>query len=137
MTDATDARHHVLVVDDEPAVAQLLSRILESLGYRVTVCAGGEGALVCFHSDPQGVDLLFTDFRLPGLDGLQLSQALLQTRPDLPVVVCTGDPGDLPPRETWPAAVRGVLTKPVRRGQIAAAVEQALQPRATPAAPPG
>ncbi len=97
MRETTDTRHHILLVDDEPAVAQALSQILDNLGYRVTVCSESNGALLCFGSDPAAFDLLITDFLMPGRNGLQLSRALLETRPDLPILVCTGNPNDLPP----------------------------------------
>ena len=134
MRETTETRHHILLVDDEPAVAQLLSQLLDNLGYRVTVCTESNGALQCFGSDPAAFDLLITDFLMPGRNGLQLSRALLETRPDLPILVCTGNPNDLPARETWPAAVHGLLGKPFSSRQLAEMVEQALQPGA-PAAP--
>jgi len=81
-----------------------------------------------FRADPAAFDLLLTDYRMPGTNGFQLCEALSATRPDLPALVCTGNPGDLPPREAWPATLRGTLSKPVTRQELAAAVAQALQP---------
>ena len=124
MRDGTDTRHHILLVEDEPGVAQVLSQLLEGLGYRVTVCTESNGALQCFGADPAAFDLLVTDFHLPGRDGLQLSRALLAIRPGLPVLVCTANPFDLPPQETWPAAVRGLLEKPFSRCQLAERVDR-------------
>ena len=70
------ARERILVVDDEPTVAQVLRHLLESLGYRVTISTESDAALRCFGSDPEAFDLLLTDFRMPGRDGLQLSRTM-------------------------------------------------------------
>ena len=135
MRDTTDTRHHILFVDDDPAIARLMGLLLENLGYRVTVCTESNGALQCFGSDPAAFDLLITDFNMPGRNGLQLSRALLEVRPDLPILVCTANPHDLPPRETWPVGVRALLEKPFSSRQLAETVAQALPLWPTPGVP--
>ena len=124
----TTAQRHILLVDDEPAVGRVLTKHLERMGYRVTPCTAGDVAVETFRADPAAFDLVVTDYRMPGTNGFQLCEALAATRPDLPALVCTGNPGDLPPREEWPATLRGALNKPVTSQELAAAVAQALQP---------
>lgn len=74
MTVPTDGRAHVLVVEDEPAVRDVVRRYLEAEGYRVTVAADGiTGLETARTAEP---DLIVLDIMLPGLDGLQICERL-------------------------------------------------------------
>jgi len=80
--------HHILIVDDEAPVRHTLRRMIESKGYRILEADSAEEALVCFEAEP--VDLVVTDLKMPGHDGLWLAQQLLERDPDLPVILATG-----------------------------------------------
>ncbi len=80
----------VLVVDDEPSVRLLIQEVLEELGYRVLEAETGASGLQILDSIGR-VDLLVTDVGLPGgMNGRQLADAALVTRPDLKVLFITG-----------------------------------------------
>lgn len=81
----------ILVVDDEPDVADSLAEILERLGHRVCVAETAASALDLIATQP--VDVLFTDLRMPGLDGLGLIERARRLRPDLAsrIVLVSGD----------------------------------------------
>jgi CheY-like chemotaxis protein len=80
----------VLVVDDEPSVRLLVHEVLEELGYRVLEAETGASGLHILESIGR-VDLLITDVGLPGgMNGRQLADAALVTRPDLKVLFITG-----------------------------------------------
>jgi CheY-like chemotaxis protein len=80
----------VLVVDDESTVRALISEVLEELGYKVLVAEHGAAGIRILES-VQRVDLLVTDVGLPGgMNGRQLADAAIVTRPDLKVLFITG-----------------------------------------------
>jgi PAS domain S-box-containing protein len=93
-TDAQKARRGdgetVLVVDDEPNVRLLIQEVLEELGYRVLEADTGAAGLQILESSGR-VDLLVTDVGLPGgMNGRQLADAALVSRPDLKILFITG-----------------------------------------------
>lgn len=79
----------ILVVEDEPAVLEMLRDLFGEAGYRVLVAANGIEAQACFDSGAQ-IDLLVTDVGLPGLNGRQVADAARLTLPHLPVLFMTG-----------------------------------------------
>lgn len=84
------AGKHVLVVDDESSVRELLDGLLKHCGYKTHLAASGEEALECL--DRAHFDLVITDLHMPGMNGEELA-AEIQTRGlDTPVVLVTGDP---------------------------------------------
>lgn len=78
----------ILIVDDEPEVAEILARSLSREGHRSTVAYSGEEALRLLGSFQP--DALFLDVSMPGMSGLELLQEVRRLRPSLPVVVITG-----------------------------------------------
>src|SRR5690606_42038731 len=80
----------ILVVDDETAIRQVASRILESFGYRVKLAADGVEALATYRADPAGVDLVLPDMLMPGMDGASTIRALAEIDPSVRVVAVSG-----------------------------------------------
>ena len=86
------AKEHILVVDDEQNMRNTLAFILEAASYQVTTAAEGREALeeiLAARENGRPVDLLITDFRLPGLTGLQLIDELNYLKIKIPVLVIT------------------------------------------------
>jgi CheY-like chemotaxis protein len=79
----------VLVVEDEPALRHLVTRILEEAGYRVLSAASGEEALAKWRVDGPHVSLVLTDIAMVGLGGVRLVDELRTTRPATPVLLMT------------------------------------------------
>ena len=84
---------HVIVVDDEAAIREALQQWLELSGFSVLSCATAEAALALVDRDYPGI--LISDVRMPGTDGLQLLDSVLERDRDLPVILITGH-GDVP-----------------------------------------
>jgi nitrogen-specific signal transduction histidine kinase len=80
----------VLYVDDEMALAAAVSRMVESLGYRVTVCHSGDEAIARVRENPQAFDVVLTDLSMPGLSGIDVARELMRLRPGLPVILTSG-----------------------------------------------
>jgi DNA-binding response OmpR family regulator len=78
---------HVLVVDDDQTVSDVVRRYLEHAGFEVTLAADGPGALRAVEANRP--DLVVLDLMLPGLDGLEVCRRLRGQDPDLPVVMLT------------------------------------------------
>lgn len=99
----------ILVVDDEPPMLTLLSRILSAMHYRVIAASSGPDAIAAIGSDL--VDLVVTDYRMPDMDGRELLVALRAQQPGLKALVVTGcPPGDGEDATWW--ADQPYLTKP-------------------------
>src|SRR6266540_5450240 len=100
----------VLLVDDDPDLLKLISLRLTSAGYRVRTADSGETALAAMAVARPGV--VVTDLKMPGIDGLQLFEAIHRQHPALPVVILTAH-GTIP--DAVSATQRGgvgFLTKP-------------------------
>ena len=79
---------HILVVDDDPVICQQLERLLTHDGYSVTVATLAEQALQLLENED--TDLVVTDIRLPGIDGVELTRRIVERWADVPVIVMTG-----------------------------------------------
>jgi signal transduction histidine kinase len=82
----------VLVVEDNPATAQAVGDILESLDYAVITAKNGREALEVYRSARENVSLVFTDLVMPEMGGMQLYRALREINPEVKVVLTTGYP---------------------------------------------
>lgn len=85
--------HTILLVDDEPVVRMTVGDMLKRSGYGVLLAEDGHAAIAVLQAC-EDVDLVITDYRMPGMDGLTLVRRIKEKRPDLPVVILTGH-GDL------------------------------------------
>jgi PAS domain S-box-containing protein len=82
----------VLLVEDNPSVAEVCGEMLEQLGYSVARVSNGLEALDAI--DKNGIDLVFSDIVMPGrLDGIELARQVRQRRPDIPILLTTGYSG--------------------------------------------
>ena len=79
---------NIMIVDDEPQVAEVLAKSLSRQGHRTTVVHSGEDALKMIGSTVP--DALFLDVSMPGINGLDVLAEVRRTRPQLAVVVITG-----------------------------------------------
>ncbi len=114
---------HILLVDDDTSLLKLLSLRLTSSGYQVTCAESGREALSLLNEE---IDLMLTDLRMEGMDGLELFDQVQKRRPDLPVVIITAH-GSIP--DAVKATQEGVfafLTKPINREELLETIETAL-----------
>lgn len=111
---------HILVVDDEEAIAYVFQRYLERAGYRVTSVASPADALAACALG--SVDMLVTDFRMPGMTGATLIARLRDRFPELPALVVTAYGAEV---GLMAPGVR-VLSKPLPPQALVDAVAQAL-----------
>ena len=118
------ARPHVLVVDDEASIRDLLSQTLALAEYTVDVASDGRSALERLRL--QHYDLLIADLKMPGVDGLHMIREARRYRTDLPVIIITGFSTESSAIDAINLGVSGYLTKPFRVPQVLAAAAKAL-----------
>ena len=116
----------ILVVDDEKILADSMALILEKLGYRVTPRTSSTEALEAFRTKPDKFDLVITDQTMPNMTGAELANELIQIRPDIPIILCTGFSEMISKNEVKATGIREFVTKPYVMAQIAETIRQAL-----------
>jgi PAS domain S-box-containing protein len=116
----------ILVVDDDADVRKLAERVLRRLGYRAVTAPGGEAALALAQNHPEHIDLVVTDVVMPGMNGLQLRDALSASHPGMRVLLTSGYSAEI-------IAGQGVLDpgvdflpKPYTMKELGRQVRQAL-----------
>ncbi len=117
-------RPRVLVVDDEASIRDLLSKTLALAEYDVDLAPDGRTALDRLRVMPY--DLLITDLKMPGLDGLSVIREARRLKTDLPVVIITGFSTEASAIEAVNLGVSGYLTKPFRVPRVLAVAAKAL-----------
>ena len=98
---------HILVVDDEKTLVDILERSIRKLGYRVTATSNSPHALELFREAPENFDLVITDQSMPRLSGEVLCKNIKEIRPDVPTSCAPATaPGSMPTRpQPWGSAV--------------------------------
>jgi excisionase family DNA binding protein len=121
---ASGGRPRVLVVDDEATIRDLLSKTLALAEYEVDMAGDGRTALERLRIIPY--DLLITDLKMPGVDGLTVIREARRLKADLPVIIITGFSNEASAIEAVNLGVSGYLTKPFRVPRVLAAASKAL-----------
>lgn len=117
-------RPRVLVVDDEESIRELLSKTLALADYEIDLAPDGRTALDRLRLIQY--DLLITDLRMPGVDGLTVIREARRLKADLPVIIITGYSSEASAIEAINLGVQGYLTKPFRVPRVLAAAAKAL-----------
>lgn len=115
------AGRRLLLVDDEPALLDLLKKYLERIGYQVDARGSADEALKLFDEDPQRYALVLTDLTLPGTSGDQMVARMRASNPALRAIISSGYPYQ-------PASPgMGFLLKPYAPKMLADAIERLLK----------
>lgn len=115
----------VLVVDDDLLVLDSIAAMLDDLGHAVIEARSGEEAVRLLPRMPK-IDIVVTDYAMPGMNGLQLAEVVAAERPGTPVLLCTGY-AELP-GSTQPHLPR--ISKPLDQTALVAAIEEAMRVQA-------
>jgi excisionase family DNA binding protein len=121
---ASTGRPRVLVVDDEASIRDLLAKTLALAEYDVDLAPDGRTALERLRIIPY--DLLVTDLKMPGVDGLAVIREARRMKVDMPVLIITGFSTEASAIEAVNLGVSGYLTKPFRVPRVLAAAAKAL-----------
>jgi DNA-binding response OmpR family regulator len=118
----------ILIVDDEEIARQSLTDILRLEGYNASAVPNGAAAIEYVRTHP--IDLLVVDLKMPGMDGLQVIQAVNQTSPDTEVILLTAYGSTDSAIQALRLRIHDYLTKPAAPVQVVASVKKGLARRA-------
>lgn len=132
VTESAEAggSERVLLVEDHEALRRATEMNLRRRGFRVRSCGDSRKALTVFAENPHDFDVLITDQTMPHLSGAELIRHVHACRPDLPVLLCTGDRHSLA-AAVLPAQRCELLEKPLGIEALCAAIQRAVLPRST------
>lgn len=126
----TDPKPRILVVDDEPNLRKVLGALLQQSGHEVVTEADGASGLARVKMAPRGTyDVVISDLRMPGMDGMQLLKALIEEDPGLPVIILTAHGSVDTAVEAVKSGAFDFLEKPFDRNQIDKVLAKAVATR--------
>ena len=102
---------HVLYVDDDETMVVMVTHLLQHAGYQVDGFQNAKQAIEAVREDPEGFDIVVTDYNMPEYSGLDVAQALSRIRPGLPVVISSGYITDELRIDARNVGVKGLLEK--------------------------
>jgi len=123
---ATCGNERVLLVDDEEALARMCGQGLSRLGYKVEPFVSSVEAMQRFAEAPDDFDLVITDHTMPQLTGSVMARRMLELRPDLPIILCTGYSEKVTPESIRELGIRALLEKPLAMRDLATAIRSVL-----------
>jgi len=116
----------ILFIDDEVMLADLGKAMLERLGYDVTIKTSSLEALAIFQDQPERFDAVITDQTMSDLTGMDLARQILQIRPDIPIILCTGYSTLISEEQAKAQGVKGFAMKPLSKNEIAGLLRKVL-----------
>jgi len=122
----TGGQERILVIDDEPAIADMIKRTLDSIGYQVTVFTDPRSALAMLTDRHSDFDLVITDMSMPEVRGDVVASEISLINRDLPVIVCTGYDESLTAERRNELGIRDVLIKPASREELCQSIRNVL-----------
>ncbi len=116
----------ILLVDDEEQIVSMQRQMLENMGYKVTARTNSVEALKEFKKQPQIYDLVITDMTMPHMTGDELAQKLLDVKPGIPVILCTGFNEDITEEKALEMGIQKFIMKPVIKNDLATTIRSVL-----------
>ena len=117
----------ILFVDDEQPLSDLGRQMLESLGYNVLAKTSSTDALEAFRAHPEQFDLVITDYTMPSMTGTDLAREIMNIRPEMPVILCTGFTERVTEAKAKEMRIRAFMLKPLKMREMAEAVRAVLE----------
>ncbi len=131
-SDSKDAlpggSERILFVDDEDIQIRAMNKLLTHLGYQVIGVTDARSALEIFRRQPEAFDLLITDQTMPSMAGERLAREVLQIRPGLPVILCTGFSDMIDESTALAMGITAFMMKPFTVRDIAETIRRVLSP---------
>ena len=119
----------ILFVDDEEALAAMVQEMLERLGYEVVIRTSSVEALETFRKGLDEFDLVITDMTMPYMTGENLAVELMQTRSDIPIILCTGFSEMIDEEKANAIGIRAFVMKPLVMNELANTIRKVLDER--------
>lgn len=116
----------ILFIDDEPSIVNMTRQQLERLGYEVDTKMSSIEALELFRSKPDQFDLIITDMTMPSMTGDKLVKEVLNIRPDMPTIICSGFSDKIDAEKAKEIGAAEYVEKPVDKRNLAFKVRSVL-----------
>jgi CheY-like chemotaxis protein len=120
----------ILLVDDEEALVRAIKQMVERLGYTATETTSSVEALSLFRRRPQDFDLVITDYSMPRLSGTDLSMAIREIRPDIPVILTSGFHEKINEKSMEEMGLTAMMMKPIGLNDLARLMRKILEKEA-------
>ncbi|MFP4087893.1 MAG: PAS domain S-box protein [Desulfobacteraceae bacterium] len=124
--DFPKGEERILFVDDEQAAVDAIVPMLEKLGYRVTARTSSPEALEIFRRRPEAFDLVITDYTMPHMTGRELAQKVMDIRPNIPIILCTGFSEQIDEAKAKAVGIRAFVIKPIVMKEMAYTIREVL-----------
>jgi len=116
----------ILLVDDDESVVNAIKQLLEGLGYQVTPKNCGRETLELFSAQPNAFDLIITDQTMPEMTGEQLAKELIDLKPEVLIILCTGYSSVIDDKKAKTIGIREFIMKPVDKKELAITIRKVL-----------
>ncbi len=126
---AIKGKEHILLIDDEDQIINIEQQILERLGYQVTPMTDSEEALEEFAAQPDRFDLVITDMTMPKMTGDQLARRMMEIKPQIPVILCTGYSETISEEKALAMGIDKFVMKPIVKDVLASTIRRVLDNR--------
>ncbi len=120
-------KESILFIDDEMMLAHLGKQMLERLGYKVSARTSSVEALEAFRAQPDKYDLVITDQTMPNITGDELAIRILEIRPDMPIILCSGFDAVISEERTKKIGISAFVMKPMDKRLLANTIRKALE----------
>lgn len=117
---------HILLIDDEEQVLKIIEILLVQLGYTITALTNGVEALEEFRRHPDKYDLVLTDLMMPKMNGIDLARGILEIRPGMPIILCTGFGEKRTQEMSESVGISANLMKPLLKNEMAIQIRKVL-----------
>jgi DNA-binding NtrC family response regulator len=122
----------ILYVENDDFIIEVVDQIMRRLGYGVILTTRCSEAIRLMEARPDMCDLVITDMKMPDMNGLELSRKLTEIRPDIPIILCTGQTDLTLDSSMKAAGIRAILPKPFGVDDIAMVIRDVLGDSGTP-----
>ncbi|MBF0225751.1 MAG: PAS domain S-box protein [Desulfobacterales bacterium] len=117
----------ILIVDDDENILNLEKEILIRMGYSVEALLSSFQALNIFSKSPDKFDLIIADLDMPELNGIELSKKILDIKPNIPIIICTGLKNyHISLEDLQKIGIKECIIKPVSKAEIGAKIRKVL-----------
>ncbi|MBC8394993.1 MAG: response regulator [Deltaproteobacteria bacterium] len=114
------------VIDDEKMLVDVGKQMLERLGYNVEIRMSSLEALELFRAKPEKFDLVITDLTMPQMTGEKLAKELMEIRPNIPIILCTGYSEFISKENAKTMGIKAFVTKPIIYRDLAGTIRKIL-----------
>lgn len=125
-TDDTNGKEHILIVDDEPQLIEVLTYMLTRKGYAITAFTSSIEALKHFRHNAELFDLVITDMTMPDMTGVELAREILALHPQLPIILTTGYSKSINRRKALRIGIQELMQKPLRKAELEQTIRRVL-----------